>query len=550
MDRTGRAWLALVAALADRRSRAEAARALARELGAEDLLVFVHDPEVDSPLPALGFPQTLPEGRRWRDFVRRCLGAGGGEDRLPYPDAANVRRAVGLRCADAVLVVVGGSPRRQLLDDLSAILPLASAAFAAERAALVGETHASLARARARELEAMTSTLAEARASLQAALLEQRQLVRTRDDEARRKDEFLAILAHELRNPLAALAGAGAVLRQAVPAHDAAAAAAVVTRQAATLGRLVDDLLDLSRVTRGTLELRRTRVDLGGVAAHALETGRPLLEARAHRVVFEPAAGPLPVHGDPVRLEQIVLNLLSNAAHYTPRGGEVTLSSGARDGAAEVRVRDSGRGIPRDMLDRIFEIFTRAGEPSPAGVGGGLGIGLTVSRRLAEMHGGTLTASSEGEGRGSEFVLRIGLAEAAPDAPESPEPAPAPRERGRSRLRILVVDDNRDNADMTAALVEAWGHQVALAYDGDEALRRAAEFDPQVVLTDLGLPGLDGYAVAAALRSRPDPPRLIAMSGYGQEADRDRAREAGFEEHLVKPVDFGALERTLDALVP
>ena len=542
--------LALVAALAARPGRTDAARALALKVGAEDLVIFVRDHEVNALLPALGFPQTLPDGRRWREFVRRCAaGEAPPEEDLPYPDGNTSRRAQGHRCdVDAVLVLLGGRPRRDAVAEVCALAPVLAAAFVAERAAQVGETHASVARARASELEALAGTLAQAQTALQAALIEQRRLTHAQEDEARRKDEFIAVLAHELRNPMAALTAAAEVLRAAQLTGTPRAAVDVVARQSAILARLVDDLLDLSRITRGALELRRTLAELGTVAAHALETTRPLMESRGHQFRIEPDGERLTVHGDAVRIEQIVINLLTNAARYTQAGGHISVGVRRSGPDAEVWVRDDGVGIAPEKLDHIFEMFAQAREDEHR-ANGGLGIGLTISRHLAQMHGGSLRASSPGPGRGSEFVLTLPLARqetaaAGPVATTLPAVAPGPSPEAGS-LRILVVDDNRDNVEMTAAVLQAWGHDVAVAFDGEEALAHARVRPLDVVITDIGLPGMDGYALAVELRKQAVPLRLVALSGYGQEGDRAKSLAAGFDRHLLKPVDMDELRRSL-----
>jgi signal transduction histidine kinase/CheY-like chemotaxis protein len=543
MSRATEDRLALVASLAPRTGRADAARTLARDVGAEDLVIFVRDPEVNAHLPALGFPQTLPDGRRWRDFVRRSVaGVDPPTEDLPYPDEATVRPARALGCgSDAVLVLLGGRPRREPVAELCALLPMLAAAFVAERAALIGETHASLARARSLELEALARTVAEAQVSLQSALMEQRRLVRAQEIDARRKDEFLAVLAHELRNPLAALSSAAEVLRSAHLSAPAAAALDVVGRQARTLARLVDDLLDLSRITRGALDLRRTPVELAPIVEHALETAGPLLQSRRHQVGYERPADRLVVDGDAVRIEQIVLNLLSNAARYTPEGGHVRVSIERSGEYAEVGVGDDGVGIEADKLEHIFEMFAQA-RTEEGRAAGGLGIGLTISRHLAAMHGGSLRASSPGPGGGSEFVLTLPVSreEAAPVGARTGASEPQPASQ-----RILVVDDNRDNAEMTAAVLQAWGHHVQVVFDAERALALTASERFEVVITDIGLPGLDGYGLAMELRARKLPVRIIALSGYGQQGDRIKSQAAGIDQHLLKPVDMDELRRSL-----
>ncbi len=361
----------------------------------------------------------------------------------------------------------------------------------------------------------------------------------------RRKDEFLAMLAHELRNPLAPLRNASHLLQQ--PGLDRPAverAGAMMGRQVQQLGRLVDDLLDLSRIARGKMELRRERVDLREVARRAADVSRPLAEARRHELTVSLPGAPVPVLADPARLEQVLTNLLNNAARYTPEGGRIWLTAEVEGGGVVVSVRDTGIGIPPGMLPHIFGLFAQVGRAEER-AGGGLGIGLSLVKSLTEMHGGSVEARSEGPGRGSEFVVRWPLPAEQPPAGVNAPPDNAPA--AVRALRVLVVDDNADAAESLAMLLRLWGHDVAVAQDGPAALRTAAARPPEVALLDIGLPGMDGYELARLLRQQPGPGRavLVALTGWGQEEDRRRAREAGFDHHLVKPVDLSALQGLL-----
>ncbi|HJL14554.1 MAG TPA: ATP-binding protein, partial [Sandaracinaceae bacterium LLY-WYZ-13_1] len=354
---------------------------------------------------------------------------------------------------------------------------------------------------------------------------------------SRHKNQLLAMLGHELRNPLAALATAVESLAEA-PAHGASLVP-LMRRQVHNLGRLVDDLADTARVVRGEITLRREPVKLDEILAHALRTARPTLEAHEH----EPDVswnGPLETYGDPMRLEQLVVNLLTNAAKYTEPEDriEVTLH---RDGATGVlEVRDEGRGIDPDLLPSIFDLFTQ-GERAEDRPEGGLGVGLSLSRQLAELHGGTLRARSEGLGRGSTFTLRLPLRRSERRPIHTPAALPA---TGAERpLRVLVVDDNEDAAEMLAQVLSRSGHRVRTAFDGEEVLEAAREFVPEVAVLDIGLPRRNGYELAMAMRGDPNlrDARLIALTGYGTRDDRRRARRAGFDHHLVKPARAGEL---------
>jgi signal transduction histidine kinase len=371
----------------------------------------------------------------------------------------------------------------------------------------------------------------------------------------RRKDEFLAMLGHELRNPLAPIRNALHLirLRGDPPEGDVRESWDVIERQVEHLARLVDDLLDVSRITRGKINLQKERVDLAAVVGRAVEGSRPLLAARRHAFAVCPAGEPLPVDADPVRLAQVFLNLLNNAAKYTPEGGGVTLTvekvPPAAAGGPEralVRVRDTGVGISKEMLASVFELFTQAASTLDRSEGG-LGIGLTLVRRLVEMHGGSVRAFSEGPGRGSEFAVWLPLAPGPLTGHEPGEPRPPPPAPPR---RVLIVDDLPDSAESLAKLMRLLGHDVRTASDGPSCFRAAEEFRPELVVLDIGLPGMSGYEVARALRARPDlgPPVLVALTGYGGEEDRQRSREAGFTRHLVKPVDLDELRHLLATL--
>jgi signal transduction histidine kinase len=399
-----------------------------------------------------------------------------------------------------------------------------------------------------RLVPAVRRALAEARERAERRRLEA-QLRRQAEElalAARRKDEFLAVLAHELRNPLAPVRNALQIMRLHGTADPTLGQArAIIERQVQHLGRLVDDLLDVSRIGRGKVQLKKERVELSAVVAAALEVARPLIEKRQHRLTVTLAPDPLWLDADFVRLEQVVTNLLTNAAKYTDPGGDIRVSTAVEGGEAVLRVRDTGIGIPPAMRPRIFDLFMQA-DSSAHRTQGGLGVGLTLVKRLVEMHGGSVGVTSAGVGQGSEFVVRLPLAGAREDPAAPPAaPAEAVQPPGRPK-RVMVVDDNKDGADSLAMLVRLWGHDALLAYDGDSALKKAEAEQPDVVLLDIGLPGLDGYQVARRLRERSaEHPVLVALTGYGKEEDRRRSREAGFNHHLTKPVDPDALQRLL-----
>ncbi len=365
-------------------------------------------------------------------------------------------------------------------------------------------------------------------------------------DRDRRKDEFLAMLAHELRNPLAPIRNAVQYLRvQGLEEQDIGWARDMIDRQVTNLVHLIDDLLEISRITRGKIQLHSKHVRLSEILAHAVEAMQPAISEKHHILSVDFSNDPLPVFGDATRLEQILVNLLGNAVKYTDEGGMIDVNA-RRDGdRAVIQVRDNGIGIPREMLRQIFEPFTQVDQSLDRSKGG-LGIGLTLVKSLVEMHGGGVLADSEGVGQGSQFTLWLPLVEeAARLTPRAQKLATVTADRPPAR--ILVVEDNTDAADGIAMLLSTCGFDVKIAHNGKSAISLAREFQPEVILLDIGLPGMNGYDVVGAFREFPElrDVRLIAVSGYGQETDQIRSREAGFEHHFVKPVDFESLKAHL-----
>jgi PAS domain S-box-containing protein len=379
--------------------------------------------------------------------------------------------------------------------------------------------------------------------------LTERRRVEALEHEGKQTTEFLAMLGHELRNPLAPIRNAVEIMRaRKMKDPTVEWARDLIDRQVSHLSRLVDDLLDMSRITSGKVMLQKERLDLAVLVARAEEATRPLLEERSHMLSLSLPSDALHVEGDATRLSQVVLNLINNAAKYTPKGGQVWVDLKCEDGHAILTVRDNGIGMAPDLVPRVFDLFTQ-GERSLDRAEGGLGIGLTLVRKLVAMHGGTVEASSAGPGQGSEFVVRLPALPRA-TAEETPSAEPAPADTGRKGRRVLVVDDNADSAETMATLLQIWGHEVQVASDGPAALAQAADHRPDVVLLDIGLPGMTGYEVAKRLREIPHMADavLIAMTGYGQDEDRRRSREAGFAVHLVKPVAPDALRKVFEDL--
>jgi len=360
----------------------------------------------------------------------------------------------------------------------------------------------------------------------------------------RAKDEFLATLAHELRNPLAPLKNAAELLRN--PFAEPAWCRDVIDRQVNHLSRLIDDLLDVSRITRDKLELRKEKVEIGVVIRSAVEASRPMIETCGQTLLVAPLPESVYVDGDLVRLTQVLTNLLTNAAKFSQGEGAIRLSASRDRDHVRISVVDSGIGITPDELSRVFDRFYQS-KRKGARFLGGLGIGLSLVRRLVELHGGTVEAFSEGLGRGSEFVVRLPIVE-LPEAKLAGLSDAAPEHAAGARKRVLIVDDNADGANSLGSLLSFLGHDTAMEYDGQAALDRAEAFAADVILLDLGMPGLDGFEICRRLRASelPHRPLIVAMTGWGREEDRARTAAAGFDAHLVKPVDLGMLARLLE----
>ena len=393
--------------------------------------------------------------------------------------------------------------------------------------------------------------------SIKRNVTELRRMVEALKDADRRKDEFLAMLAHELRNPLGPIRNAVGIMALAGDDPTSVSLAReMLERQVGQLGRIIDDLVDISRIVERKITLKKETVELHKVVEVALETCRSQIEGREHRLSVSLPAEALYIHGDPVRLSQVLINLLNNSARYTGRGGEIAISAkrvaadsrgqaeAGSPGDVVLRVSDSGIGISSELLPHVFDAFTQGDTVDHRG---GLGVGLSIVQSLVEMHGGTVQASSGGPGRGSEFLVRLPLVEPSHDTKEA-------EQRGRqletaTRRRVLVVDDNSDHAESLAFLLKLMGHETRLAHDGEAALQVAAEFEPNVALIDIGLPRLNGYEVARRLREQPRLRNalLVAQTGWGQESDRARSHEAGFDHHLIKPVAPEVLAEIIDS---
>ena len=456
-----------------------------------------------------------------------------------------------------VAVLIELFTKRRELQELNRNLAQANQSLAEANTTLQAE--------KTRELEMLNRVLQRANQELEAAnrslqteVAERARIELALKEADRHKDEFLAMLAHELRNPLAPIHNALQLMhRQSFTDPQLAWSRDVIGRQLAHLTRLVDDLLDVSRITRGKINLNKEVIELETLMTRTVETVQPLIDERGHTLTVDVPRGMLAVLGDPTRLVQAIGNLLSNAAKYTERGGRITLAAIESDTELVIRVRDNGIGIPADLMPMIFNLFTQLDRTSgPAQ--SGLGIGLALVQRLVEMHGGSVTARSEGLGHGSEFVIRLPLFIREKIESGQPLQQLSALEQSmtnaeastRTQRRILVADDNNDALESLATLLQLSGHEVYTASNGAVALESAEQHRPEVALLDIGMPKLDGYEVARRIRAQPWGQRitLVALTGWGQDSDRKRSQEAGFDSHLVKPLDLDKLTELLAAL--
>ena len=530
----------LIDALAQEVGRDQAAQALAAAVGASRLLLLVRDPALNVMLPAPGMPKTLVAGPSWRALLQRLANEADVTAEVEVLGGRWAVRAVALR--GFAIVLLGEQRAPDLPVQFYEALPLLAEILHAQQALRIGAAEAADARQAAVRAHQLAAALDAARASAA-------ELNRQLRIEHQHKDEFLAMLAHELRNPMAPVLTGIEILGR-LPPGDLARRdrqLQIMNRQMQQLTHLVDDLLDVSRVSRGLIELRREALELDEILTAATEATRPLAQSRRHAVVRDSRPTGVQVSGDRVRLVQVFSNLLNNAAKYTEPGGRIDIETSRADGVVHVRIRDSGAGIPREMLRDIFEMFRQV-PGSLDRAPGGLGIGLTLVRTLVELHGGQVQAQSDGPGHGSEFVVSLPLVE--PEAARVEQQVRAPRPA--VSLHVLVVDDNVDAAESLGELLHMMGAKVSVAHDGAEALQLAANGkSPDLVLLDIGLPGMDGYETAREWRRRfGTGARLIALTGYGSEEDRRRTLRSGFDGHLIKPVTVEIIEALLSDADP
>ncbi|HLL23423.1 MAG TPA: ATP-binding protein [Kofleriaceae bacterium] len=520
----------LLDALADVHARKDVSLQLARHFGAEAMFIFVPDPDRPTKLlPAAG-ARMVPAMRGWAPLLAACVTPGIHSGLVAYPDARSDAPACGYAFPGLTFVLVGcaGADER-VKEHLSLAPKLLSLVFRAEAELATARGEVAIERQSSERTAALAKALDRARGDAERA--------------TRVKDEFLAMLGHELRNPLAPIMTALHMMRMDgvhTRAQD------VLERQVAHVLRLVDDLLDVSRITSGKVELRVEPIEIEVTIQRALEMSRPLLEQKRNRVVLDVAERGLLVDGDPARLAQIFANLVTNASKYSDPDTTIHVRAECEAEMVRVVVADQGIGIDPAYAERIFEQFVQV----PQGVdrsAGGLGLGLAIVRSLVAKHGGTVRCTSNGRGRGSTFIVELPLGCAttvlAPVAVSSPSRPPA------DRAKLLLVDDNTDAAELLAEVLTSHGHEVYVASSGPEALMGVSSFKPDAALLDIGLPVMDGFELAKELRSRLPLLKLIAITGYGQANDRERTRAAGFHAHLVKPVSIANVTRTISDLL-
>jgi signal transduction histidine kinase len=520
-----------LAGLASVDQRTAGVAALARHLDALAVFVFAPDRGAGGKLiPAPGFPSRLPSSRGWRALLARASTPGTYGADVAYPTALEDTPAVAYAYSGITFVVVGP---REANEEIQAQLAITAPLLAA---ALSAETETQFAR----------SDLAIAREAAERAAVLTRALDRARQDAERAtrvKDEFLAMLGHELRNPLAPIVTALQMLRL-----DGASSKVqgVLERQVAHMQRLVDDLLDVSRIASGKIELRKEYVEIAAIVQRAIEMSRPLIEQRRNELTVSVPDSGLTVDGDPARLSQVIANLLTNAAKYSDPGKPISIRAERAGASVRITVEDQGIGIEPAFLDRVFDNFIQIPQGIDRAIGG-LGLGLAIVRNLVDLHGGHVRAFSDGAQQGSRFVVEL-------PAVEPTRTANAVTTVGKpaglvGSARVLVVDDNSDAGELMGELLAGQGHLVRVAHSGPEALRLLETFTPDAALLDIGLPVMDGYELAAALRGELPKIRLIALTGYGSSNDRQRSREAGFDAHLTKPVSLSTVTDTLAELL-
>jgi signal transduction histidine kinase/CheY-like chemotaxis protein len=541
--------LDLLSLFAKPEARQRVAAQLAERVGSSALFVFVPDPDLGGTLvPAPGFSQRVPGGRGWRDLLQRCQASAEPLQcgHVAYPELAQCAAAVAFVWPGLVFVFIGGAPEPDapVVRTAEQVAPLLAALLIAEATAASAVGNLQVSREAARQAGSLAAALDRTRAELERQA-ESLRAARARAEEASRvKDEFLAMLGHELRNPLSPIVTALHLLRRKGASFRELD---IIGRHVDQLTRLVDDLLDVARITQGKVELRNQRVSLGAVAQQAIEMASPLLDRKQQRLVLEGPIDTLYVNADPARLAQVISNLLTNASRYSPPHTQVVVAARSSEARVRLSVTDQGRGLEAAKIESIFETFVQAKQSVDRSLGG-LGLGLAIVRSLVTMLGGRVWAESPGLGLGSEFIVELPLASATSESESAVQlPAASAFRSGR----LLVVDDNEDAAELLSESLRRAGHEVVTAHDANGALVVAGTFQPDVALLDIGLPVMDGYELAEQLSTicRDTPLQMVAITGYGQPSDKQRAEAAGFRAHFVKPVQMADLLRVVRELL-
>jgi signal transduction histidine kinase/ActR/RegA family two-component response regulator len=535
--------LGCFAAMAEPERRAAAARTLARELGAEDLIIFVRDEAIGRSLPAPGFPQTLRRGSEWRVLVDQAIADGSASRRMQQPASA-----IGL--PDGTVALLLGTPEAARLTELRTLLPLLGALFRAESISRNAEADSILARQAAAQSTELAAKLDVTRAELQRAVVVAETAIRARD-------EFLASVSHELRTPLTSIIGWIQLLREEKEPANVAEGLETIERNARAQSRLIEDILDFSRINAGKLRLDVRPIELIDIIGAAIEIVRPAADAKGVTLesVLDPSSGL--VSGDADRLQQVVWNLLSNAVKFTPRGGRVQVRLQRVTSHSELTVSDTGEGISKEFLPFVFDRFSQADSTSSR-THGGLGLGLGIVRHLVELHGGTVQAFSSGLGEGSTFVVRLPLIVAHHQAVTPATDAVAQGASVRAELAdlsgvsVLVAEDNDDARRLLTAIFQRCGATVEAAESVPAALGLLSRFQPDIIVSDIEMPGEDGYSLITKVRARETPEGripAIALTAYTRPPDRVRALAAGFQMHMGKPVEPTELVAAVKSLL-
>jgi signal transduction histidine kinase/ActR/RegA family two-component response regulator len=528
--------------LAQEDGRAATLAEFAASTGAQAALLLAVDEDSGVMLPVVGQRQTLPRGEHWRGLLQALLQPGPYTGEVEALDGGGLQPALAQSSGAVALVLVGGHPDPAALAPMAPLWGLLASAVACEQRSRVLAGELRTARSEMRQFAAQAKTLDETRLKLDGTIRQLAEQAHRAEEAGRAKDEFLAMLGHELRNPLSPIVMTLEVLRlrgEWRPELD------VVKRQVDHMQRLVEDLLDVSRIARGKLTLECAPLDLGDVLVLAREAG-PQWSRKNQRLLWRVPGSGLPVVGDRARLTQVFANLLDNAAKYSGEGTEICVQAQVRDGMVRVSIRDQGMGLTPAQLEQVFDMFEQGRRSAEAA--SGLGLGLAIVRNLVSQHDGQVWAASEGLGRGSVFHVELPLAAQAAEAAR--EGTSQPGADGEARARVLVVDDNADALTTLALMLRLCGCEVMSVLSGEEALEQAPAFAPDVAVLDIGMPEMDGLTLARRLRESlgPRTPRLAALTGFGQQSDRERAEAAGFDAFLVKPVNPAHLHETIRSL--